>query len=51
MVSLREEIIRRKFLCQTGLEGKVVENIHWTESLFSLKIEADVCTFQGGAVF
>ena len=33
------------------LEGKVIENIHWTESLFSLKIDADVATFKAGQFF
>lgn len=30
------------------LEGKIVENIHWTENLFSLKIDADVDVFIAG---
>lgn len=30
------------------LEGKVVENIHWSENLFSLRIDADVATFTAG---
>ncbi len=30
------------------IEGKIVENIHWTESLFSLKIDADVDSFTAG---
>jgi ferredoxin--NADP+ reductase len=30
------------------IEGKVSENIHWTENLFTLKIDADVDTFTAG---
>jgi len=30
------------------LEGKVVENIHWNEGLFSLKIDADIDPFAAG---
>lgn len=30
------------------IEGTVVENIHWTENLFTLKIDADVATFKAG---
>lgn len=30
------------------LEGKVVENIHWNEGLFSLKIDADIDPFVAG---
>lgn len=30
------------------LEGTVVENIHWSENLFSLKIDADVDPFTAG---
>ena len=30
------------------LEGRVVENIHWNDSLFSLKIEADIDPFIAG---
>lgn len=30
------------------IEGKVVESIHWTENLFSLKIAADVDNFTAG---
>ena len=30
------------------LEGKVVENNHWTGNLFTLKIEADIKPFQAG---
>jgi len=30
------------------IEGIVVENIHWTENLFSLKIQAKVDTFKAG---
>lgn len=30
------------------IQGKVVENIHWTENLFSLKIDANVDSFTAG---
>lgn len=30
------------------LEGKVVENIHWHGSLFSLKVEADISSYAAG---
>lgn len=30
------------------IDGKVIENIHWHENLFSLKIEADMGTFVAG---
>ena len=30
------------------IEGKIVENIHWTENLFSLKITADIDNFTAG---
>lgn len=30
------------------IEGKVVENIHWTESLFSLRVDADIVPFTAG---
>ena len=30
------------------IEGTVVENIHWTENLFTLKIDADVDDFTAG---
>lgn len=30
------------------VEGTVVENIHWTENLFSLKIDADITDFKAG---
>ncbi|MDG2091134.1 MAG: ferredoxin--NADP reductase [Gammaproteobacteria bacterium] len=30
------------------IEGRVVENIHWHENLFSLKIEADIPQFTAG---
>ncbi|MDA9909728.1 ferredoxin--NADP reductase [Gammaproteobacteria bacterium] len=30
------------------LEGKVVENIHWTDSLFSLKVDADIAPYSAG---
>ncbi|MBM89122.1 MAG: ferredoxin--NADP(+) reductase [Gammaproteobacteria bacterium] len=30
------------------LEGKIVENVHWTENLFTLKIDADVDDFTAG---
>ncbi len=30
------------------IQGTVVENIHWTENLFSLKIDADVDNFSAG---
>ena len=30
------------------LEGTIVENIHWTENLFTLKIDADVDDFTAG---
>ena len=30
------------------LEGKVVENIHWTGNLFTLKIKADIKPFEAG---
>lgn len=30
------------------LEGKVVENIHWNDSLFTLKIDADIAPFKAG---
>ena len=30
------------------IEGIVIENIHWTENLFSLKIDADVDNFTAG---
>ena len=30
------------------LNGKVVENRHWTETLFSLRVEAPKLTFQAG---
>ncbi|NKB32562.1 MAG: ferredoxin--NADP(+) reductase [Pseudomonadales bacterium] len=30
------------------IEGRVVENVHWTENLFSLKIDADVDDFTAG---
>ena len=30
------------------IQGTVVDNIHWTESLFSLKIDADVDSFTAG---
>lgn len=30
------------------IEGKVVQNIHWTENLFSLKVDADVDLFKAG---
>ncbi len=30
------------------IEGKVIENIHWHENLFSLKIEADIPQFMAG---
>ena len=30
------------------LAGKVVDNIHWTDTLFSLKIDADVDNFSAG---
>lgn len=30
------------------LEGKVVENIHWNDSLFTLKIDADIAPYTAG---
>ena len=30
------------------IEGKVVENIRWHDSLFSLKVEADISPFKAG---
>lgn len=30
------------------IEGTVVENIHWTENLFSLRIDADINDFKAG---
>ncbi len=30
------------------IQGTVVDNIHWTENLYSLKIDADVDTFIAG---
>ena len=30
------------------IQGTVVDNIHWTENLFSLKIDADVDNFTAG---
>ena len=30
------------------IQGTVVDNIHWTENLFSLKIDADVDNFSAG---
>jgi ferredoxin/flavodoxin---NADP+ reductase len=30
------------------VEGKIVENIHWSENLFTLKIDADVDDFSAG---
>ena len=30
------------------LNGKVVENRHWTDTLFSLRIEAPALSFQAG---
>lgn len=30
------------------VEGKIVDNIHWTENLFSLRIDADVAKFTAG---
>ncbi len=30
------------------LEGKVVENIHWSDSLFTLKIDADISPYTAG---
>ena len=30
------------------IEGSIIENLHWTENLFSLRIEADVDSFTAG---
>ena len=30
------------------IQGTVVDNIHWTENLYSLKIDADIDTFIAG---
>ena len=30
------------------IQGTVTDNIHWTENLYSLKIDADVDTFVAG---
>ena len=30
------------------LEGKVIENIHWSDSLFTLKIDADIAPYKAG---
>jgi ferredoxin--NADP+ reductase len=32
----------------TWIEGKVVENIHWHENLFTLKVEAEIAPFTAG---
>ena len=30
------------------VEGKIAENIHWTDNLFTLKIDADIDKFAAG---
>src|SRR5262245_10432711 len=35
-------------MSETWLEGRVVENRHWTETLFSLRVEAPRLDFEAG---
>jgi len=49
MISLKILIKTNKWeVMAEWLEGKVVENIHWTGNLFTLKIEADIAPFEAG---